>query len=182
MKQRFLVVYDYGMGGIWGYVLASSADEIARRYPEVEVVEQEPRWISDADRAEFKRRVEDIDEPKPLSVLGAVLEARNPPPRPTNTDLLLAWHRNVRGVEWFEDEGVEIRLMGAGRVRTKINVVGTDLEHASFDPVVIDRGEDDWIRASVAEGVWTAECGPLSEEEAHGIFLGWATRSAQGAG
>ena|SRR5579884_3569201 len=38
MKRRHLVVYDYGQGGIWGFILAELAEEIHRRYPKLIVV------------------------------------------------------------------------------------------------------------------------------------------------
>jgi hypothetical protein len=31
MKRKFLVSYDYGMGGAWAYVLAESEADIAAR-------------------------------------------------------------------------------------------------------------------------------------------------------
>jgi hypothetical protein len=103
---------------------------------------------------------------------------RNPPRRPTNTDRLLAWHRETRVVDWAEDDGVEMRLLGAGRMSTRISVLGTDLEGSPFDPVKIERSDDDWVHAWVANDVWTAEYGPLNDDEAHGLFVDWATRSA----
>jgi hypothetical protein len=72
VKKRYLAVYDYGMGGVSGYVLASSADEITDRYPEVEVVEHEPAWMSEI-REGLERRVEDLDDPRPLGLLSVIL-------------------------------------------------------------------------------------------------------------
>jgi hypothetical protein len=66
VKRRYLAVHDYGMGGIWGYVLAANPLEITERYPELQVVEDEPSWITDDLREGLERRVEDIDEPKRL--------------------------------------------------------------------------------------------------------------------
>lgn len=37
--ERFLVVHDYGMGGVWWWVRARSAREILETFAEVEVVE-----------------------------------------------------------------------------------------------------------------------------------------------
>jgi hypothetical protein len=44
---EFLVVYDYGTGGIWGYATAPSADVIKRLLPDLEVVEERPAWMDD---------------------------------------------------------------------------------------------------------------------------------------
>jgi hypothetical protein len=45
MKDRFLVVCDYGQGGVWGYVLAPSRDEVVKRYPELDVIDEPPAWM-----------------------------------------------------------------------------------------------------------------------------------------
>jgi hypothetical protein len=90
----------------------------------------------------------------------------------------LAWHRDTRGIDWAEDEGVEMRLLDAGRMSTRISLVGTNLEGAAFEPVKIERSEEDWVRTRVEDGVWVAEYGPLNDDEAHGLFLDWAERPA----
>jgi hypothetical protein len=173
VKTRYLAVHDYGMGGIWGYVLASSPEEITERYPEVQIVEEQPSWLTGELREGLERRVEDIDEPRRLGLLGIVLRGRNPPERPTTTDRLVMWHRENRGVSWAEDDGVEMRLLAAGRMRTRISLAGTRWEGAPFDPVTIERSEDDRLSAKVEDGTWVAEYGPLNNDEAHGLFLDW---------
>lgn len=63
MKRRFLVVLDYGMGGIWASVLAESKQQILDLYPEVDVFEDKPEWMSEAKREEIERRDTcDIDD------------------------------------------------------------------------------------------------------------------------
>ena len=47
-KQRYLVVHDYGMGGAWGVMAARSEEEILQKYPQLEVVEVRPGWMSEA--------------------------------------------------------------------------------------------------------------------------------------
>ena len=63
MKRRFLVLYDYGQGGLWGYVGASSAEEITARFPEVEIVEDTPAWLTMDLRKKLEQRTEDLDDP-----------------------------------------------------------------------------------------------------------------------
>ncbi len=46
-KKSFLVVYDYGTGGVWALVKAASAEEIVRKYPVLTVVEERPAWMTD---------------------------------------------------------------------------------------------------------------------------------------
>ena len=61
-KRPFLVVYDYGQGGIWAYVLAQSANEIESRFPDLRVVATRPDWMDDEREARIrKNRTLDID-------------------------------------------------------------------------------------------------------------------------
>ena len=64
MKSRYLVVYDYGMGGVWAYVMARSADEIVSRFPELQLVHERPGWMSPDD--ELGLDVLDVDSPTGL--------------------------------------------------------------------------------------------------------------------
>jgi hypothetical protein len=43
--NKFLTVYDYGQGAIWYYINASSKDEIANAFPELEILDKEPDWF-----------------------------------------------------------------------------------------------------------------------------------------
>jgi|GEM_PF-1319079 len=63
-KKDFLVVYDYGMGGVWAVIQARSAEEITAKYPVLEVMERRPAWMSrlEYDRLRRKERY-DIDRP-----------------------------------------------------------------------------------------------------------------------
>lgn len=45
-KKPFLVVDDYGMGGIWMYVCARSADQITERYPDLTVITEWRDWMT----------------------------------------------------------------------------------------------------------------------------------------
>ena len=46
-KQRYLVVYDYGMGGVWAVIAARSREEIFGKYPALSVLDTRPAWMSD---------------------------------------------------------------------------------------------------------------------------------------
>ena len=48
MKTDFLVVYDYGTGGVWAIMRACSKDEIIQKYPMLSVVEERPHWMTEA--------------------------------------------------------------------------------------------------------------------------------------
>lgn len=59
VKRPFLVVYDYGMGGVWAYVWAESEDQIRDKL-DVKIVRELPDWIVDD---ESGVRSVDIDQP-----------------------------------------------------------------------------------------------------------------------
>jgi hypothetical protein len=46
--QTHLVAYEYGTGSVWGFVAASSRQEIIQRMPEVEIHEEPPAWMTAA--------------------------------------------------------------------------------------------------------------------------------------
>lgn len=46
MKQRYLVVYDYGTGGLWAFIRAGSRDAILSKFPQLEIIDQRPEWMT----------------------------------------------------------------------------------------------------------------------------------------
>ena len=74
MKRRFLVAYDYGQGGVWRLVAAPRAEAITSRFPELQVVEHRPAWMTDEIFKQLEARVIDVDEPTDL--LSDLLRAR----------------------------------------------------------------------------------------------------------
>jgi hypothetical protein len=75
MRARYLVVHDYGMGGLWGYALADSADQIKARFPELDVLDERPAWMRQEMDDDLRAREEDIDSPD-SGILSVILEAR----------------------------------------------------------------------------------------------------------
>ncbi|HUN45881.1 MAG TPA: hypothetical protein VMU85_05150 [Stellaceae bacterium] len=65
-KKDFLVVHDYGMGGLWGILRARSEAEIEARYRGLKVACGRPAWMSAAHYARIARtRSSDIDADPP---------------------------------------------------------------------------------------------------------------------
>ena len=62
MKKRFLTVDDYGMGGIWQYIWAESANEITKKYPGLRVVHDVPQWLEKEPKLVY-REYDIEDEP-----------------------------------------------------------------------------------------------------------------------
>ena len=46
MKRRFLILYDYGTGGLWDLIMARSESEIREKFPELQVIGKKPEWMT----------------------------------------------------------------------------------------------------------------------------------------
>lgn len=46
-KHPFLVVYDYGAGGVWAVIYAEDKAQIAAKYPLLKVVDTRPVWMTE---------------------------------------------------------------------------------------------------------------------------------------
>ena len=73
MKQRFLVVFDYGQGGLWAYVWADSAEAIGERFPELEGFRRAPDWMTP--EVQEQLRTYDLDD-DPRGLLAEILKWR----------------------------------------------------------------------------------------------------------
>jgi hypothetical protein len=76
MKTTFLVVYDYGQGGLWAFIRAESADAIRQAYPELEVLKSTPDWMSPEIKSEIEAsNTYDLDDP-PKGLLASLVRER----------------------------------------------------------------------------------------------------------
>jgi len=65
-KQRYLVVYDYGQGGVWAFVWARNVSEIEGTFRDLKVVEDMPPWLTGDALAKTEQRMTfDVDEIQP---------------------------------------------------------------------------------------------------------------------
>lgn len=75
-RHEHLVVYDYGMGGLWGFVLARNEAAVLAKYPELTVVREVPAWMTPADLEYYRQReMHDVDDP-PSGVLAVIVADR----------------------------------------------------------------------------------------------------------
>lgn len=74
-KSEFLACYDYGMGGLWGVILARSEEEVTAKYPELVIVAEPPPWMVGEHLERVVSRRYDIDE-EPHGMLKAVVSDR----------------------------------------------------------------------------------------------------------
>lgn len=48
LKREYFVMYNYGMGGLWGIAIAESERQIRNSFPSLEVFSERPKWMDDA--------------------------------------------------------------------------------------------------------------------------------------
>lgn len=76
-RREFLVLYDYGQGGSWALVRADSADQVRRRFPEVQVFDERPAIVS-AEMLSAIRTAGAVDIDGPITGWLAELESERP--------------------------------------------------------------------------------------------------------
>jgi hypothetical protein len=69
---HYLVAYDYGMGGLWWFVKAGSAEEIRAASSELIVVDEVPAWM----REDHWKSIERDDLQNPQSEASRMILAR----------------------------------------------------------------------------------------------------------
>jgi len=78
VKQPFLVAFEYMRAGYWGVMSARSEAEIKERWPELTVVRERPKWMSQETYANYLDHAYDIDG-QPHGILDIVLNSRTGP-------------------------------------------------------------------------------------------------------
>ena len=74
--SEFLIVYGYGMGGLWGVLIAPSEQAIAAKYPELVVVRERPGWMDDERFEKLRSEPLWLDDDPPAGMLRAVVAER----------------------------------------------------------------------------------------------------------
>ncbi len=76
MKQhQYFVLYDYGQGGAWAVVEASRKENITERFPELQVFDKRPGWMTDDQAARLEAGSLDLERPSGL--LADILKERS---------------------------------------------------------------------------------------------------------
>lgn len=107
-KTRYLVLHDYGMGGLWWWVWAGSAEEIVSACAEVEVVTN-PDAVGRAETWDLEEVHLDAPDPNPLSRFRARRDAQRGQP---GFAVLVGQDRVY--LRWPETEEGEVFLMELG--------------------------------------------------------------------
>jgi hypothetical protein len=72
----FLVCYDYGMGGLWGVLMAPSDAAIKVKYPELVIAHGPPPWMSCERFDALSEEPLWLDDEPPRGLLGALVSDR----------------------------------------------------------------------------------------------------------
>ena len=77
VKQPILVVYDYGSGGVWAFVVAESAEEVEREFPELKVTWSRPSWMSAEEEERIAREATyDLHADRSFGLLAEIIDSR----------------------------------------------------------------------------------------------------------
>ncbi|MBN3932942.1 hypothetical protein IQ279_25610 [Streptomyces verrucosisporus] len=120
-RVRFLVLHDYGMGGLWWWVWARSAREVAERLAEVEVVD-DPEAVERAGAWDLEEA--DVDAPVLPGGLGELRDRRDA-------------QRGRPGFGALADRAVVMEAEGDGRRLRQVELTG--------DGTALRSGPEDWI-------------------------------------
>lgn len=75
-KREFFAVDDYGQGGVWIAIQATSGEAIKRKYPELDVFDEPPPFLtSDVIERTRLNRTYDVDD-EPTGYLATIVADR----------------------------------------------------------------------------------------------------------
>jgi GNAT superfamily N-acetyltransferase len=153
-RPRYLVLYDYGMGGLWWWIRASSAEEITATFAEVEV-------ISDAEaiaRARERNLSElDIEDAK-RGELASFHETRQRQRLDPAFGRLFGKERvylrlpdpEGQATEWLTEHGPDGRRLRQVELREDGTALTTDLASWPINPP-IDLGDPDLAAHEISQ-------------------------------
>ena len=71
----FYVAYEYGSGAAWAFVKAETADDVIAEFPELDVYDTPPEWMTIDDLHQVRKHAS--VEMKPSAGIDVILEASN---------------------------------------------------------------------------------------------------------
>jgi hypothetical protein len=74
-RQTFVFCYDYGMGGLWGFISAPSREAVKAEYPELTLFDGPPPWMTPENESLLLREEHDL-EGAPWGIINTVLQER----------------------------------------------------------------------------------------------------------
>ena len=86
------------------------------------------------------------------------------------------WYNKNCDDDWEHCYGIKIDTLDNPGWHVSINLEGTELEEKSFEKIVIDRTEDDWVYCSVDKNKFDGAGGTFNLEEILTIFKEWVEK------
>ena len=80
--------------------------------------------------------------------------------------------------DWEHSYGICIETLDNPGWSVKVDLCATPLESKSFNPIVIDRTESDWLRCQVTAGTFLGAGGPKNLREILSLFTDWMKETA----
>jgi len=84
------------------------------------------------------------------------------------------WYNSQCDGDWEHDNGIQIGTIDNPGWYIKICIEDTELDNFSFNKILIERSESDWIRCFIKEKIFEGVGGPLNLPEILLIFRKWA--------
>lgn len=88
------------------------------------------------------------------------------------------WYLSHCDGDWEHQEGVEIGTLDNPGWSLEISLTNTELEGLAFEPVRIERTDNDWLSCEVKSGKFTGTCGPKNLVETIEVFRAWTASHA----
>ncbi|MGD0789207.1 MAG: immunity 53 family protein [Terracidiphilus sp.] len=95
----------------------------------------------------------------------------------TSLARLQAWYFSQCNGDWEHSFGIGISTLDNPGWSVDINLNETSLEGREFQPLRIQRSENDWLFVSINQMKFKIDCGPSNLEEGLGLFCDWADSS-----
>jgi len=88
-----------------------------------------------------------------------------------------SWYEQRCDGDWEHQYGIKIETLdNPGWVLT-VDLAETDLEGASFDEVIIERSDRDWVRCRREQMTFRGYGGPSNLDEILTVFLRWSEQA-----
>ncbi|MET7441912.1 hypothetical protein ACFYQQ_32615 [Streptomyces sp. NPDC005496] len=164
-KTRFLVLHDYGMGGVWWWVHARSEHEVLETFAGVEVVHTE---ATRAQAETWGLDEADVDGPTTPPGLAEARAERETQRGMPGFGALAGQHLLYLSRRWDEDDDPMVYLMEVGpdgRRLRQVELTEDGMSYRStpedwpFNPPLVDRYDPAWVPFVIGleefEAQWT---------------------------
>ncbi|QIS14473.1 hypothetical protein [Nocardia arthritidis] len=164
MGTRFLVMHDYGMGGMWWWITADSAREIRETFAEVEVVE-DPNTV---EAAESWRLIEiacdTADIPADLRELRDVrIRQRALPGFGALADRTILYVKRywdgadgVEAATYYSEVDSDGRRLRQVEDRDAGPAIRSTVEDWAFNPPLVDLYDPEWVEFEIGRDEFEA--------------------------